>query len=205
MKLLSKIEELEKVEIPKRLNAHLYMHPLDLEKDVDLPHEFEEFNPVIQRMLMLSPIERGTAWITIDCKSVKKGETHRRGGPHVDGNYVYAWNGGGGNGWKTGDAGRVLSPEDHADQYCNAKGGMIIASSYAACKAWIGEFDVMPNQGGDCSHIRNLLDKMKNLILKPNIFYLGNSTCIHESLPIEEDVDRVLVRLTLPATQEVFV
>lgn len=38
--------------------------------------------------------------------------------------------------------------------------------------------------------------------LESNTLYWGNSTFIHESLPVEEDVKRQLIRITLPADAE---
>jgi hypothetical protein len=48
--------------------------------------------------------------------------------------------------------------------------------------------------GGDCSHI----DLNGGFILKPNMIYYGNSQWIHESLPLEEEIHRNLIRITLP-------
>jgi hypothetical protein len=112
----------------------------------------------------------------------------------------YAIWGGGGGGWLTGEDGRFLPREQHEEQYCSEKGGMLIVSSYEACKGWNGEYEGQPNQGGDCSHLD--LSKMDNFNLKSNTLYWGNSTFIHESLPLEEDVKRQLVRITLPADAE---
>ena len=123
----------------------------------------------------------------------------RRGGPHTDGNYLYGW-GGNGGGWLTGEDGRFLPREKHINQYCSDKGGMLIISSYEACKGWNGEYDGEPNQGGDCSHLD--LSTMESFIMEKNTLYWGNSTFIHESLPIDEDVKRQLVRITLPADAE---
>lgn len=43
---------------------------------------------------------------------------------------------------------------------------------------------------------------MNSFNLKSHTLYWGNSTFIHESLPLEEDVERQLVRITLPADAE---
>ena len=77
---------------------------------------------------------------------------------------------------------------------------MLIVSSYEACKGWNGDYEGQPNQGGDCSHLD--LSKMESFILKKNNLYWGNSTFIHESLPLEEDVKRQLIRITLPSDAE---
>ena len=112
---------------------------------------------------------------------------------------VECW-GGGGGGWLTGEDGRFLPREQHEEQYCSEKGGMLIVSSYEACKGWNGEFEGQPNQGGDCTHLD--LSNMNSFNLKSHTLYWGNSTFIHESLALEEDVERQLVRITLPADAE---
>jgi hypothetical protein len=63
-----------------------------------------------------------------------------------------------------------------------------------------GDFEGEPNQGGDCSHLD--LSKMDCYEMESNTLYWGNSTFIHESLPVQEDVKRQLVRITLPADAE---
>ena len=153
----------------------------------------------MKEIVAASPKQTGKAYITIDEKIVRKGESHRRGGPHTDGNYLFGW-GGGGGGWLTGEDGRFLPREQHEEQYCSEKGGMLIVSSYEACKGWNGEFEGQPNQGGDCTHLD--LSNMNSFNLKSHTLYWGNSTFIHESLPLEEDVERQLVRITLPADAE---
>lgn len=191
----SKIKEVAAINFPKFKQGHLYMHPINLENPI-LPDEYYQYKDALNKMLSNSPVKKGIAYVTIDNKLVTKGNSHRRGGPHVDGNFLFGWGTGGGNGWLTGHAGRILSKEKHEEQYCSNLGGTLISSSYAACKAWRGEFKEQPKQGGNCEHIK--LDK--GIILESNKVYLMNSTCIHESLPVKENVERSLIRITLPNT-----
>lgn len=72
---------------------------------------------------------------------------------------------------------------------------MLIASTYPACRAWNGTFEGKPGIGGDCSKLTGLDG---GFILKPNMAYYGNSQFLHESLPIDKTVHRVIVRITLP-------
>ncbi len=196
--MISKSKEIGKIKLPEYKGDRVYMHEFLIE-DPKMPRGYERWNETLKTIVSHSPKKTGKAYITIDEKLVKTGESHRRGGPHTDGNYLFGW-GGGGSGWLTGEDGRVLPREKHLQQYCSDKGGMLIVSSYQACKAWNGEFKGEPNQGGDCSHID--LSGLESYNLKPNTLYWGNSTFIHESLPIEEDVERQLVRITLPADAE---
>jgi len=149
-------------------------------------------------------IEEGEAYLTVHTKDIKPMETHRRGGPHIDGNYIKEicnWGSGGGNGWKVGENGRKLSTEHHKLSYETQTGGMLIASSHPACLGWNGIFDEKAKEGGDCSHIQNLNLKGQ-FLMKPNKVYYGTSQFIHESIPVEKEVKRTLIRITLPLTQK---
>lgn len=196
--LKSKSKLIKPISLPEYRGDRVYMHEFDIENP-KLPTGYERWESVFMDMINSSPKKTGKAFLTIDEKVVKKGESHRRGGPHTDGNYIFGW-GGGGSGWLTGEDGRFLPKEKHEKQYCSEKGGMLIVSSYEACKGWNGDYEGQPNQGGDCSHLD--LSKMESFILKKNNLYWGNSTFIHESLPLEEDVKRQLIRITLPSDAE---
>lgn len=196
--IISKIEKVDVVSIPFESVGELYMHPISLGIPVSLPVMYKSFETVIEKMLSNIDLTSGTAFVTIDQKAVKQNTTHRRGGKHVDGNFIFDW---GGSGWLTGSEGRVLSPEDHKLQYANELGGTLIASSYPLCKAWRGSFDELPLQGGNCANVSE--SNLDSFILEPNAIYLMNSTCVHESLPSDVDIDRTLVRITLPPTIKV--
>lgn len=130
-------------------------------------------------------------------KKLKKEETHRRGGPHVDGNYCFGW-GGGGGGWSTGEKGRYLTMEKHLRQYFSSLGGMFIASSYSACRVWLGEFSGISGQRGSCEHIMDQFPDKESFLLKPNTLYFLNSLCAHESMPVDSDINRQILRITMP-------
>lgn len=196
MKSLIKNTQLT-IELPSFNSERLYMHPIDLSKPLSLPDGFERWLNTIQEVLSFSPTNKGIAYITIDQKEVSKGKSHRRGGAHTDGNYLFGW--GGGGGWLTGTNGRQLSEEKHNLQYNSETGGMLIVSDYSACKGWNGELNGIPNQGGCCEHLREQFDNLEEINLEKNKVYWMNSTAIHESLPLEEDYKRTLLRITLPA------
>ncbi len=193
----SQILEVKQVHIPPWHGDRLYMHPIDLANPAVLPGCFHRWETLVDSMIASSPTRKGIGYLTIDEKEVVAGQTHRRGGAHTDGNYLFGWNGGGG--WMTGTDGRYLPEEKHKAQYCSTTGGMLIVSSHQGCRAWNGEYDGEPRQGGDCEHLRSQLDKMANFLLEPFNLYWMNSTAIHESLPMIENVKRSLLRITLPA------
>lgn len=187
-------KELYEVQIPD-FTGQVKMLPFNLENLAEIPKQFKE---TVSKMIEVLPIKKGTAYLTVDGKLVEKGKTQRRGGVHIDGNYLPSlnWGGsGGGNGWKVGEGGKVLSSKEHKLSYETETGGMLIASTYPACKGWNGTFKGKPYVGGDCTRIKNLND---GFILKPNTVYYGNSQWLHESLPIDKTTHRVVVRVTLP-------
>lgn len=187
-------KELNAIQIPY-YKGELSMLPFNLNDISSLPIEFRE---TVEQMIKNLPNKMGTAFLTVHGKFVKKAKTLRRGAPHIDGNFIQglsSWGGGTGtNGWKVGENGFSLTSEEHKLSYENKNGGMLIASNYSACMGWNGVYNEKAKEGGDCSHI----DLGEGFMLKPNKVYYGNSQFIHESLPLDKDVFRVLYRITLP-------
>ncbi len=177
------------------INGEFSMIPFDLETLSGLPRDLQK---VAKDMLQGLKNLTGTAYFTIHGKTLKAKGTLRRGGAHIDGNYephLMSFGGsGGGNGWKVGENGPAINTNLHDRQYNNPNGGVILATNFASCLGWQGEYDGMPNVGGDCSHIK--LDQPE--LLKEDLVYYGNNHFIHESLPVDRDVHRVFARITLP-------
>ena len=183
--------QLHEIQIPD-FTGKVSMLPFDLETLNEIPLEF---NSMVTNMIKFLPMKKGIAYLTVDGKLVKEGQTHRRGGMHIDGNYIHdisSW--GGGGGWKVGEGGRILSSKHHKLSYESQTGGMLIASTYPACKGWNGEFEGNPYVGGDCSRIK----VGEGFMMKPHTLYYGNSQFLHESLPIDKTTHRVVARITLP-------
>lgn len=169
------------------------MIPFDISTLAGLP---EKFKVIVSKMIDGIKHEGGTAFFTLHGWKLKKGDTLRRGGAHIDGNYEPHLMCFGGGGWKVGQDGPGVNTEMHDRQYLNECGGIIMASNFEACNGWIGEYDDTPNTGGDCSHIT--LDTP--FMLERNKVYYGNNHFIHESLPMTTDVHRVMARITMPET-----
>jgi len=168
------------------------MIPFDLETLNGLPSEYID---LVSNLLKGIVGLCGTAYFTIHGKVLKKSETLRRGAPHTDGNYEPLYMSFGGNGgWKIGQNGPDVGSALHKRQYDSDKGGIILVSNFESCLGWEGEYEGLPMNGGDCTHIKLNTPFM----LKANKVYYGNNHFIHESLPVSEDVHRVMVRITLP-------
>jgi hypothetical protein len=167
-----------------------YMHAFDISNPT-VPEGFEDYLAPICELIKASGYTKGTAYLTVDEKLIKKGATQRKPKPHVDGYFVpefrsWSHQGGGGGGW---------------NHNCNIIPGrmpVIVASNFPACKAWKGEFEGEPKEDGDCSHIE-LYTPGK--LLPANVGYLLSPDCIHESLPMEEDTLRTFIRIALPIIQ----
>ena len=199
MKLLeSKCEVLNSVNFPVFMGERHYM--IKFFKDQGLPDFISRFQDTVDGMLLsidtkIDGIDQ-PIFITIDEKLIKKGSTHRRGGVHIDGYWIeelQAHGGGhrmsasgldtgGGINWKTGCD--FSTPES-----------IVLASSVAASKGWLGEYENNVGEGGDCTHLD--LSKMETFILQPNITYRGNVAFLHESIPVEYDTERTLIRLNI--------
>jgi hypothetical protein len=178
------------IELPL-ITGEYSMIEFNLETFAGLTNEFKH---IAQQMMKGITHNRGKAYFTIHGKKLKKGETLRRGGAHIDGNYEPHLMTFGGGGWKVGQDGFSTESPIHKRQYIKDSGGIVLASNYRACNGWVGDFDGLPGKGGDCTHI-GLGDHFE---LNPNQVYYGNNHFIHESLAMKNDVHRVFVRITMP-------
>lgn len=202
----SKSKKVKKLVVPTYTSdKKLTMLPIDLAGGNILPDEFKKYLPLVKQMIAASPIKEGIAYLTIDEKLINAGETQRRGGPHIDGNFLpLEQMGTGGWGarsrldWKVGGDGRTLTSAQHKQSYTKRTGGMLIVSNFSLCKGWNGDFKGTVGEGGNCVTMTNQLKKNKGFMLKPNVLYVANSQFIHESLPTKETIKRVMVRITLP-------
>lgn len=194
MKTISIAREVGTINLPPMIGEHSLI-PFDLATLEGLPKEYID---IVSKMITSIKNKVGTAFFTIHGAILKAGQTHRRPGKHTDGSYdkaVFDWSSGG---WKVNQDGPDISSDDHARLYTSNKGGIILASNHTACIGYLGEYEDNIGKGGNCEHI-NLSESFK---LKPNTIYYGNNHFIHESIPMDQDVHRVLARITLPSTHE---
>lgn len=165
-----------------------YMHGFDLSSPV-MQKGFEDYRQVVIDLCRAAGALVGKAYMTVDEKIVLAGQSQRRPKPHVDGLYLEHyrdWRHGGG-GW------------NHS---CNAvpmdRMSVIVASSATGCKAWRGDFDGIPREDGDLSH----LCLGEGEVLSPHIGYILSPDCVHESLAMTEDTRRTFLRIALPEGRE---
>lgn len=178
----SKIKVGEKVTFPEFIGERVYMK--EFRKDEGLPFELARWQPTVDAMLQGVDVS-GPIFLMIDQSVVIAGKTQRRPGLHVDGYWIPSLN----------DHGSRPPGHLHNGEYQDPE-GIILASDISACRAMIGEFDGIPQEGGDCSMIQT--NGLKEVILSANVAYHGNVTLLHESLPVAADCQRTLVRLNVP-------
>jgi hypothetical protein len=186
--MISRLVELGTVNTPAFAEGFTYMQKVKV--GVHIPDILSRWVNAIGTALFFAPMKE--AWVTVDERRIPAGETHRRSGAHVDGNFYGAegWTGPGG--WQRNDQ----------------TGGLFLLASSEGSVAYTGEIDDVPSpwvnegaadspsDGGDCSHM-NLGQLVKHRLL-PNILYWMNSGGIHESIPVTRDTERSLLRVTLP-------
>jgi hypothetical protein len=166
-----------------------YMHSFDLAAPV-MAAGYEDYMEPVVALCKAAGAVSGTAHMTVDEKIIAAGMSQRRPKPHVDGCFYPAMNrwGGGGGGW---------------NHYCNNTGGsplrrmpVIVAASVAGCRAWRGQFDGLPDEGGDLSHISDQLGMGE--VLPPNAGFLLSPDCVHESMLFDRPTQRSFLRIALP-------
>lgn len=205
--LRSYSKELNYVHIPT-FTGKVTMLPFDL-ADATLKNIPNQFIDLVKKMISSLPELKGIAYLTIDGKEILPGNSHRKPGIHIDGNFIpqgenLSWKATGGGGWKVGNNGDNQSKKEFEEAYLSKTGGMLITSTYPLCKGWNGEFDGKPEKGGNCSlfhlHPKLALNVQpdKGFLLKPNVVYYGTSQFVHQSLVTSKKVHRTLVRITLP-------
>lgn len=132
--IISISKKLNELVLPERFTSEeqfvsrfgkLSMMPFDMN---DLNGLHAVLRPVVEKMLQELKLREGRAYLTIDAKQLSQGTTHRRPGAHIDGNYLDdmylkamrqvdpgGWTSGGGNGWKVGEGGNVLTSQQHKE------------------------------------------------------------------------------------------
>lgn len=194
------IQKRSQVTFPQHTGERVYMR--EFFKRNGLPVDLERWQPTVDAMLDGVDTD-GPIYLMIDQGFVRARNLHRRPGIHIDGYWVpsiQSHRGGGHRGghisasgewdndgpkWITDSSATYWPPE-----------ALILASDVRACRAFAGEWDGVPNEGGDCTHIDT--SGMQEIILDAGFTYAGNVTMLHESLPVPVDCLRTLVRLNVP-------
>ena len=166
------------IEFPEFSGERVMMMPVKLGSMDGIPDKY--ISLVGQLFLVMEHRFIGQiGYLTIDEKELLPDETLRRSVLHVDGYYhgrCGAW--GGGGGW--GSVGN----------------GMLTISSTPHCKAYLGLFDGVPGDEGECDHLELPND---GEVFESGYVYWVDGACVHESLPVKEKTKRQFVRLSMPS------
>lgn len=174
-------------EFPEYKGLQIHMRPIVEEHDV--PKDYKVMVDEMKRVAMplLHRLHNGRTpenwFLTIDEREIPAGQTHRRGGLHYDGVYLF------------------IKDKDPRWNTCSdmevlKNGGIILAASAPGGRCWNGTLYGEAGPGGDCEHMRDQLHNLTEFDLEPNVVYAGNAAFLHESIPVVEDTRRQLVRLT---------
>lgn len=178
------VQQRGNLSFPEFTGERVYMRPFF--KKQGLPLDLLRWQPTIDSMLEGIDTE-GPIYLMVDQAPVKASDTHRRPGVHIDGNWVPSL-----LGHKTHV---IPGSHGHITEYMYDE-AIILASDVSACVAYHGAWEGHVGKGGDCSHID--LTGLKSVQLERNQVYAGNVWMLHESVPVQADCRRTVVRLNVP-------
>jgi hypothetical protein len=73
---------------------------------------------------------------------------------------------------------------------------MLTISSSQHCKAYLGVFEGVPGDEGECDHLKVPND---GELFEDGHIYWVDGACVHESMPVVEQTKRQFVRLSMPS------
>lgn len=201
MKFESVIKQCGRVTFPEFTGERVYMR--EFRKNDGLPFDLARWQPTVDQMLDGVDTD-GPIYLMVDQGYVSPGTTHRREGIHIDG----YWNPGLqahqrghtstpiGHGGHRGGGGHSSGISSWSHATFEEPEGLILASDISACMGYVGQFDGPIGEGGDCSHVD--LSTLDSFLMDSHSAYVGNVTCLHESIPVDIECHRTLVRLNVP-------
>lgn len=180
----SKFNKLSAVTLPEFSGTRVMMMPLILGDLSSIPESLNHYLPTFKELfsLMDAKHQGQVGYITIDEKHVKVGQSHRRQGLHVDGVFNNSCGGWGGGGW-----GSVVN-------------GMITVASAKGCKAYNQSFDGEIGKDGECDKLASQLKEENSTVFEENVAYWVDGLCVHQSLELEQDTNRIFLRLSMPSS-----
>lgn len=210
----SSVENVGLVTFPKFKPERIYMQKFF--KNSGLPKKYSHWQDTIDQMIATVDTDQ-PMYLMVDSGMVKANNTHRRSGLHIDGYWIdtedmQCW----GNTpprWNPKHDNEILSchaptPPHHWSKptYDGKKPNwneaelkhpeaLILASSYTSSRGFVGQWDGFIGDGGACDTVDT--SNMKEVILKKNNVYISNVGFLHESLPVQEDVERTLIRISV--------
>jgi hypothetical protein len=206
------VQKRGEVQFPEFMAERVYMQKFF--KNEGLPESLKRWQPTVNSMLAGIETEQ-PIYLMVDQAFVPGGNAHRRPGKHVDGYWVESVHRGNGHGGHRISAHGIHGPKhaptrkegEHAPRHSAGLNGwdavdfsypegIILASDIQACAAYNGLYDEsLLGEGGDASHISGHFERID---MQSNHVYAGNVGMLHESLPVNTDCFRTVVRLNVP-------
>jgi hypothetical protein len=203
----SQIQESKSVAFPAFTGERVHMQKFT--KNAGLPSYLERWQSTVDAML--NGVEaNGNIFIMIHQGQIIKNTHHRRGGIHIDGNWIEGLSAHDGepthsglsaHGNPTPTPGHRMGlssgwgPPDRWKEVSSNPQTLILASDVQACIAFTGEYESAEFNGGDCSYVNPR--SLNSFGLKKNVVYVGDTLTLHESLPLEYSCQRTVVRLNV--------
>jgi hypothetical protein len=195
------------VTFPPFMGERVYMREFTHQNG--LPPDLRRWQPTVDAML--ADVEtNGPIYLMVDEGFVQAGNTHRRGGPHVDGRWVAAMGAHGAHGDPYPHHLPMPEPRPepphprhslrvsghHGHRFDGATELIVFASDVLGCRAYLGDYDDTPAEDGNCAHFD--LDSLTVINMEPYHVWTGDAcTTIHESTPVKHDCLRTMVRLNV--------
>ena len=217
------IEARSQVAFPEHTGERIYMEPFT--KADGLPSHLARWQDTVNAMLDGIDTD-GPIYLMIDQSAVRSGNAQRRPGLHIDGywnpgslrhgSHMAAAHRGDQPMHRSVPARHSpfnrhkpdpktgmhqshrpgLQGNDWANATFDAPEAIILASSISAACGYVGNYEGQIGDMGDCAHIDT--SNMDVLPMIAGTVYAGNVNCLHESLPVQMDCERTLVRLNVP-------
>lgn len=184
----SPIRHVGSITFPPFRNIRVLMMPFYLhDGENSLPSCLNHWKQTINDLVDFQSIKFGIGYLTIDELKLKRGDTHRRPGLHVDG--WISEDGFDSGGW--GGGGGYASP--------NQEFGMILAASHFGSQGWNQEFHGQPKEYGDCQHLKDQCKPNCKVDFQANQAYLLGPHTVHKCIPVQQDYHRQFIRISMPS------
>jgi hypothetical protein len=213
------MSEGSRITFPEFSGSRIYMRPFS--PSIGLPDDLKQWQSIVD--LMMDGLSAEIAYLMVDESIAYEGQTHRRGGVHIDGfwNPGLSMHGGisppshignplGHSGRPSGHSSRPTTRGHNATpspahgptrgSHCKSSLGaefIVLSSNVIGCAAYLGTYDHTEWLNGDRSSVD--VSAMDRVILEPNQIYRGDTeSFLHESIPIFQTCLRTVVRLNVP-------
>jgi hypothetical protein len=180
------VEKRGRVEFPEHTGERIYMLPVRGR----LPTQYRRWQDTVDQMLdgISPPVG---VYLMVDQGEVSAGQSQRRPGLHVDGNWIAEL---GRHGHR--HASRWDHPRPGFKHHAYTPEAIILATDVIGCRSYVGDFQADIGRGGECDDADT--SGMHHFDLEPFRAWAGNVTMLHEALPMPHATKRTVVRLNVP-------